>query len=54
VYLRAPGGYEVFSYLNLPAAVGIGLLSDTPLGRYGYIDNGSLEGAVLSLLSRMG
>ena len=39
-------------YLNLPAAVGIGLLPDIPLGRYGYIDNGSLEGAALSLLSR--
>jgi uncharacterized 2Fe-2S/4Fe-4S cluster protein (DUF4445 family) len=38
-------------YLNLPAAVGIGLLPDIPLGRYGYIDNGSLEGAALSLLS---
>jgi uncharacterized 2Fe-2S/4Fe-4S cluster protein (DUF4445 family) len=39
-------------YLNLPAAVGIGLLPDIPLGRYGYIANGSLEGAALSLLSR--
>jgi len=39
-------------YLNLPAAVGIGLLPDIPLGRYGYIDNGSIEGAALSLLSR--
>ena len=39
-------------YLNLPAAVGIGLLPDIPPGRYGYIDNGSLEGAALSLLSR--
>ena len=38
-------------YLNLPAAVGIGLLPDIPLGRYGYIDNGSLEGAALCLLS---
>jgi uncharacterized 2Fe-2S/4Fe-4S cluster protein (DUF4445 family) len=39
-------------YLNLPAAVAIGLLPDIPLGRYSYIDNGSLEGAALSLLSR--
>jgi uncharacterized 2Fe-2S/4Fe-4S cluster protein (DUF4445 family) len=39
-------------YLNLPSAVGIGLLPDIPLGRYRYIDNGSLEGAALSLLSR--
>jgi uncharacterized 2Fe-2S/4Fe-4S cluster protein (DUF4445 family) len=39
-------------YLNLPAAVGIGLLPEIPLGRYGYIGNGSLEGAALSLLSR--
>lgn len=39
-------------YLNLPAAVGIGLLPDIPPGRYGYIGNGSLEGAALSLLSR--
>jgi uncharacterized 2Fe-2S/4Fe-4S cluster protein (DUF4445 family) len=39
-------------YLNVPAAVGIGLLPDIPLGRYGYIDNGALEGAALSLLSR--
>jgi uncharacterized 2Fe-2S/4Fe-4S cluster protein (DUF4445 family) len=39
-------------YLNLPAAVGIGLLPDIPLGRYGYIGNGSLEGAALGLLSR--
>jgi uncharacterized 2Fe-2S/4Fe-4S cluster protein (DUF4445 family) len=38
-------------YLNLPSAVGIGLLPDIPLGRYGYIDNGSLEGAALCLLS---
>ena len=38
-------------YLNLPAAVGIGLLPDIPQGRYGYIGNGSLEGAALSLLS---
>jgi uncharacterized 2Fe-2S/4Fe-4S cluster protein (DUF4445 family) len=37
-------------YLNLPAAVGIGLLPDIPQGRYGYIGNGSLEGAALSLL----
>ena len=39
-------------FLNLPAAVGIGLLPDMPLGRYGYVDNGSLEGAALGLLSR--
>jgi uncharacterized 2Fe-2S/4Fe-4S cluster protein (DUF4445 family) len=39
-------------YLNLPAALGIGLLPDLPLGRYRYIDNGALEGAALALLSR--
>jgi uncharacterized 2Fe-2S/4Fe-4S cluster protein (DUF4445 family) len=39
-------------FLNLPAAVGIGLLPGLPLGRYGYVDNGSLEGAALALLSR--
>ncbi len=39
-------------FLNLPAAVGIGLLPDMEPGRYGYIDNGSLEGAALALLSK--
>jgi uncharacterized 2Fe-2S/4Fe-4S cluster protein (DUF4445 family) len=39
-------------FLNLPAALGIGLLPSLPLGRYGYVDNGSLEGAALGLLSR--
>jgi len=39
-------------FLNLPAAVGIGLLPGLQLGRYGYVDNGSLEGAALGLLSR--
>jgi uncharacterized 2Fe-2S/4Fe-4S cluster protein (DUF4445 family) len=39
-------------YLNLAAATGIGLLPDLPLGCYDYIDNGSLEGAALALLSR--
>src|SRR5271157_5196971 len=38
-------------FLNLPAALGIGLLPGMPLGRYGYVDNGSLEGAALGLLS---
>ena len=38
-------------FLNLPAAVGIGLLPSIPLGRYEYVNNGSLEGAALSLLS---
>ena len=38
--------------LNLPAALGIGLLPSLPIGRYGYVDNGSLEGAALGLLSR--
>ena len=32
--------------------LGIGLLPSLPLGRYGYVDNGSLEGAALALLSR--
>jgi uncharacterized 2Fe-2S/4Fe-4S cluster protein (DUF4445 family) len=39
-------------FLNLPAAVGIGLLPDLPPERYEYLDNGSLEGASLMLLSR--
>jgi uncharacterized 2Fe-2S/4Fe-4S cluster protein (DUF4445 family) len=39
-------------FLNLPAAVGIGLLPDLPPGRFGYVQNGSLEGAALGLLSR--
>ncbi len=39
-------------FLNLPAALGIGLLPSLPLGCYGYVDNGSLEGAALALLSR--
>jgi uncharacterized 2Fe-2S/4Fe-4S cluster protein (DUF4445 family) len=39
-------------FLNLPAAVGIGLLPDLPLERYSYVENGSLEGAALMLLSR--
>jgi uncharacterized 2Fe-2S/4Fe-4S cluster protein (DUF4445 family) len=39
-------------YLNLPAAIGIGLLPELPYGHYSYVDNGSLEGAALALLSR--
>jgi uncharacterized 2Fe-2S/4Fe-4S cluster protein (DUF4445 family) len=39
-------------FLNVPAALGIGLLPSLPLGRYGYVDNGALEGAALGLLSR--
>jgi uncharacterized 2Fe-2S/4Fe-4S cluster protein (DUF4445 family) len=39
-------------FLNLQAALGIGLLPSMPLERYCYIDNGSLEGAALALLSR--
>jgi uncharacterized 2Fe-2S/4Fe-4S cluster protein (DUF4445 family) len=39
-------------FLNLPAAVGIGLLPDLPPERYEYLDNGSLEGASLMLLSK--
>jgi len=39
-------------YLNLPAAVGIGLLPDLPPSDFGYVHNGSLEGATLALLSR--
>jgi uncharacterized 2Fe-2S/4Fe-4S cluster protein (DUF4445 family) len=39
-------------FLNLPAAIGIGLLPDLPLSRYSYLDNGALEGAALALLSR--
>jgi uncharacterized 2Fe-2S/4Fe-4S cluster protein (DUF4445 family) len=32
-------------FLNLPAAQGIGLLPSLALGRYGHVDNGSIEGA---------
>jgi uncharacterized 2Fe-2S/4Fe-4S cluster protein (DUF4445 family) len=39
-------------FLNLPAALGIGLLPSIPLDRYSYVDNGALEGAALALLSR--
>ncbi len=39
-------------YLNLPAAIGIGLLPQQPFGHYSYVDNGALEGAALALLSR--
>jgi uncharacterized 2Fe-2S/4Fe-4S cluster protein (DUF4445 family) len=39
-------------FLNLSAAIGIGLLPDLPLERYAYLGNGSLEGAALALLSR--
>jgi len=39
-------------FLNLPAAVGIGLLPDLPPERYEYLDNGSLEGAALMLLAK--
>ena len=39
-------------HLNLPAAVGIGLLPDLPPHAFGYVHNGSLEGATLALLSR--
>jgi uncharacterized 2Fe-2S/4Fe-4S cluster protein (DUF4445 family) len=39
-------------YLSLPAAVSIGLLPDAPQNHYEYVDNGSLEGAALMLLSR--
>ncbi len=38
-------------FLNLPAALGIGLLPGLPLAHYGYVDNGALEGAALALLS---
>ena len=39
-------------FLNLPAAMGIGLLPTADLARYSYVRNGSLEGAALALLSR--
>src|ERR1035437_6103221 len=39
-------------FLNLPAALGIGLPPPLPRGRYGYVDNGPLEGPPLALLSR--
>ena len=39
-------------FLNLPAAIGIGLLPELLPGRFGYVGNGALEGAALALLSR--
>ncbi len=39
-------------FLNLPAAIGIGLLPELVPGRFGYVGNGALEGASLALLSR--
>lgn len=39
-------------FLNLPGALGIGLLPSMPISRYSYVNNGSLEGAALALLSR--
>jgi uncharacterized 2Fe-2S/4Fe-4S cluster protein (DUF4445 family) len=39
-------------FLNLPAALGIGLLPSMPLRAYRYVDNGALEGAALALLSK--
>ena len=39
-------------FLNLPAALGIGLLPSMPLRAYRYLDNGALEGAALALLSK--
>jgi uncharacterized 2Fe-2S/4Fe-4S cluster protein (DUF4445 family) len=39
-------------FLNLPAALGIGLLPSMPLWAYRYVDNGALEGAALALLSK--
>jgi len=39
-------------FLNLTAAIGIGLLPELAPGRFGYVRNGSLEGATLALLSR--
>lgn len=39
-------------FLNLPAAMGIGLLPRAPGECYRYVGNGALEGAALALLSR--
>ncbi len=39
-------------FLNLAAAVRIGLLPDLPASHFDYVHNGSLEGASLALLSR--
>jgi len=53
--VRTPStGHRLRQFRPLPesaAALGIGLLPSLPLGRYGYVDNGSLEGAALGLLS---
>jgi len=44
------GGFG--NYLDLPAAVAIGLLPDIPLEKVKFIGNSSLSGAKLALLSR--
>lgn len=43
------GGFG--NYLNIPKAIGIGLLPDLPQERFKFIGNSSLAGARLSLLS---
>ena len=43
------GGFG--NYLNIPRAIGIGLLPDLPQERFKFIGNSSLAGARLSLLS---
>jgi uncharacterized 2Fe-2S/4Fe-4S cluster protein (DUF4445 family) len=43
------GGFG--NYLNIPRAIGIGLLPDLPQDRFMFIGNSSLAGARLSLLS---
>jgi uncharacterized 2Fe-2S/4Fe-4S cluster protein (DUF4445 family) len=49
-HLYIAGGFG--NYLDLPAAVAIGLLPDIPLEKVKFIGNSSLSGAKLAILSR--
>ncbi|GAB4347497.1 MAG: ASKHA domain-containing protein [Candidatus Abyssubacteria bacterium] len=49
-HLYIAGGFG--NYLDLPAAVAIGLLPDIPLERIKFIGNSSLSGAKLAILSQ--
>lgn len=44
------GGFG--NYINITDAVNIGLLPDLPVEKYRYVGNSSLQGAVITLLSR--
>lgn len=44
------GGFG--NYINITDAINIGLLPDLPVEKYRYVGNSSLQGAVITLLSR--